>query len=534
MFEFLITELAEALRRSLTSVLEKYFATGGMCLLGNTFGAVEVEASAPSASRATERTNSAANGPRFVGSRAPDRAASNPASTLMSQLVRVRWQDHGIQYTEADQRARRFDDQVQFLRDSLDQNFDALADLRLDFVESCTRTDRVDRDRVENAIHAMYRQAELPAPQIVWFKNIHDLLFAAIVLRNAGSPHPGKDSMFESAYYGPHPAFFQNRFHAFSLFKNIPHRIGLASTLFGLIESRMNSQQFTNCWHAIVQALSNRAFVTGTEFDALYPLSQPRRSALDPTKLAAAVEFLENHLMKGEQLRGIREILGEESPWFGVNADNPIWVFENFIHAPIADAADLLRNQTLQLLGFDVEIDEDKLFQEIFKAGGWWAPFKNVCLACDNPTVFEVDAQFRLHNENGIAFRFDEEQAVWALRGIVVPEFVVRKRHLLEDIHKESNLEVRRIMIETYGSERYIKDSGAKFVSEDDWGTLYMKDFPDDEPILWVKVKNSTPEPDGSYKDYFLRVPPRIGTPRGAIAWTFGMSSQDYQPLVET
>jgi hypothetical protein len=56
----------------------------------------------------------------------------------------------------------------------------------------------------------------------------------------------------------------------------------------------------------------------------------------------------------------------------------------------------------------------------------------------------------------------------------------------------------------------------------------------DDEPLQMVRVKNSTPEPDGSYKHYFLRVPPDIATARAAVAWTFGFSSDEYDPSIES
>jgi len=49
-----------------------------------------------------------------------------------------------------------------------------------------------------------------------------------------------------------------------------------------------------------------------------------------------------------------------------------------------------------------------------------------------------------------------------------------------------------------------------------------------------VKVINSSPEPDGSFKTYILRVPPDIKTPREAIAWSFGMRAHEYQPKVMT
>jgi hypothetical protein len=61
-------------------------------------------------------------------------------------------------------------------------------------------------------------------------------------------------------------------------------------------------------------------------------------------------------------------------------------------------------------------------------------------------------------------------------------------------------------------------------------------------------VKNSTPEPDGSVKTYFLRVHPecrpllrdnQFGEPQqltahNAIASTFGLKGEEYSPSVET
>jgi hypothetical protein len=49
-----------------------------------------------------------------------------------------------------------------------------------------------------------------------------------------------------------------------------------------------------------------------------------------------------------------------------------------------------------------------------------------------------------------------------------------------------------------------------------------------------VKVVNSTPKPDGTYKDYFLRVPPTVRTAREAVAWTFDLDPTVYAPVLET
>jgi hypothetical protein len=104
----------------------------------------------------------------------------------------------------------------------------------------------------------------------------------------------------------------------------------------------------------------------------------------------------------------------------------------------------------------------------------------------------------------------------------------------LASISDEENLEVRRVMVERYGHARFLSDLGAKPLASDDFGTLYRVEFADDEPLTLVKVVNSTPEPDGSRKEYFLRVPPDMRSAREAVAWTFGVLAHRYSPAVQT
>jgi hypothetical protein len=46
-----------------------------------------------------------------------------------------------------------------------------------------------------------------------------------------------------------------------------------------------------------------------------------------------------------------------------------------------------------------------------------------------------------------------------------------------------------------------------------------------------VEVANGTPEEDGSRKRYFLRVPSRMRTAREAVAWTYGLTDDQYAQL---
>jgi hypothetical protein len=44
-------------------------------------------------------------------------------------------------------------------------------------------------------------------------------------------------------------------------------------------------------------------------------------------------------------------------------------------------------------------------------------------------------------------------------------------------------------------------------------------------------VVNGTAESDGSHKHYFLRVPSRMRSAREAVAWTYGMTPEQYGGL---
>ena len=79
-----------------------------------------------------------------------------------------------------------------------------------------------------------------------------------------------------------------------------------------------------------------------------------------------------------------------------------------------------------------------------------------------------------------------------------------------------------------------MQDSGAQLVQSDRYGELYVKPIQGDETITMVKVINSTPEPDGTNKIYWLRVPPNTPTAHAGVAWSFGLDVDQYNPMKET
>jgi hypothetical protein len=155
---------------------------------------------------------------------------------------------------------------------------------------------------------------------------------------------------------------------------------------------------------------------------------------------------------------------------------------------------------------------------------------------CKNPTKVSLDSRNRLHCDDGPAVEFTDGYSLYAWSGMHIDaEYVLNPETLTTDvIENEKNIELRRVMMEKYGIARYVEDTGATVVAEDNCGVLLRKEVPEDEPILMVKVLNSTAEPDGTFKEYFLRVPPDINSPREGIAWTFGLDREDYSPYLET
>jgi hypothetical protein len=161
----------------------------------------------------------------------------------------------------------------------------------------------------------------------------------------------------------------------------------------------------------------------------------------------------------------------------------------------------------------------------------WWYPFENICFVCDRPNEYHFDERWRLHNQNGMAVRFSDDYGLYAEHGVIVPAWIMESPENLtvDKIRDERNTEIRRVMIGRYGQSRYLNDNNAKLINSDGYGDLYRAEVPDDEPLVMVKVVNSTPEFDGLYRDYFVRVPPDMRTAEQAVAWLGGFEVGQFE-----
>lgn len=198
---------------------------------------------------------------------------------------------------------------------------------------------------------------------------------------------------------------------------------------------------------------------------------------------------------------------------------------------------------------------------------GWWWPFEDVAILTERPMAIHQDTRNRLHNPTGPAISYSDGFELYAIHGILVDPDVINKPITINQIEKERNAEVRRILIERYGISKYLIDSKSEVLDKSNNGILYRKRLAGDEDLVMVRVLNTTPEPDGTltrdeaiavfgpsakcvvgdfnaplskapksarFKEYSIRVPPTVTTAKAAVAWTFGLSENEYDPEFES
>ena len=138
----------------------------------------------------------------------------------------------------------------------------------------------------------------------------------------------------------------------------------------------------------------------------------------------------------------------------------------------------------------------------------------------------------RLHAFNKPAVVWPDGSERWYWNGIAVPTKIAENRDELnaDAITRIGNQEIRRVALERIGWQRFLDTAQATPVAQDDYGKLWdTRVWLDGERVHLVEVVNATAEPDGSYRRYFLRVPPQARTAREAVAWTFGFErAEDY------
>ena len=119
----------------------------------------------------------------------------------------------------------------------------------------------------------------------------------------------------------------------------------------------------------------------------------------------------------------------------------------------------------------------------------------------------------------------------------IPPHFYHKPESLtIDEVLAHSNAEVRYVGIKIIGFDKVLEDERIEIIDqcEKTGMILFQINGIFEEPVSYLKVINSTQEPDGSYKSYYLCVPPTSKTCVDAVAWTFRMTADEYSPSQET
>jgi hypothetical protein len=92
-------------------------------------------------------------------------------------------------------------------------------------------------------------------------------------------------------------------------------------------------------------------------------------------------------------------------------------------------------------------------------------------MVCARPGAIHRDARGHLHNEHGAAIIWPDGWGVYSIHGVRVPKDIIEDRAAITvpRIQTERNAEVRRVMVQLYGQERYMRNAEGKRLATDDW-----------------------------------------------------------------
>lgn len=193
------------------------------------------------------------------------------------------------------------------------------------------------------------------------------------------------------------------------------------------------------------------------------------------------------------------------------------------------------------VLGYTKETESRLGFMEHARHGGWFILCDEVCICAERWMQLALDDRGRLHNDVGPAIEYRDGQKQYYVQGIHLSAEVAEaliidtKKLTIKMVDAERNAEIKRLMIERFGKDKYVHAKKAKLVDDDPvHGKLWLCNSGRDDAVAYLEVKDSTIYPDGTQRDYFLMVSPRHRDSASARAATFRMSKEEFVLAMET
>ena len=151
-----------------------------------------------------------------------------------------------------------------------------------------------------------------------------------------------------------------------------------------------------------------------------------------------------------------------------------------------------------------------------------------------------------IHRDNGPAIYLDDGRVLYCWHGWMVPEWFILNPEVIDIklILRTGNMELKRLLIERYGEGKFLAEVGGEQIAEDTFGKLWKIErenfgvedanfvrelFGEKRSIIFAEVKDASTD-----RIYFLQVPSTMKTPKEAIAWSFKMKKDEYDPIKQT
>jgi hypothetical protein len=384
-----------------------------------------------------------------------------------------------------------------------------------EFVEKWTKvatsTIPADRPLAEAAINEMYKQAGgAPPRKIVWCGSPLSMLLTRAIVRDA--------------------AFSEEKW-----VKNVGDQIFFVSWGFQSYR-KLGANLADGIWDSVRANVSDRIpgrAITESVQDRIDDVIAnggiaSMKSSVKSSVWASIGESIADNIEDVIEDNDGSGILGDSMSEYGQHGASMLALYDYFS----------------EVCGLRSETEVSSGQWNLAQSAGWALAHEHICWVSERHHILRCDETGRLHSLTGPACAYPDGFAIYAIHGVRLPEFVVeRPREItVGKIDAETNAEIRRVMIDRYclgeetnGAAAFMRDGGGQRVDYDEkFGTLWRRELPDDEPIVLLEVTNATPEPDGRFKHYMLRVPPTMTTAREAAAWTFNQSPDNYAPIIET
>lgn len=194
--------------------------------------------------------------------------------------------------------------------------------------------------------------------------------------------------------------------------------------------------------------------------------------------------------------------------------------------------------------GYEAWVARLKFFNGEFNFG----PVKRILnedgrLHCDTGPAYVSPTRIMWY-KNGRQHGMDADKfgsILYYYEGVRIPPHFFTKPEdvTVKEVLRHPNAEVKYVGMKIVGLDNIMAMPTTKVVHRDvdQFGrerVLFQIPKIFEEPTLYVKVVNSTAEPDGSFKNYFLCVPPNMKTCVEAVAWTNYMKADKYAPSQES